>query len=277
VRSMSAANAIDVREFRMNDSAAVENVLVDAYGRHMSTSLPTRLALAPHDWLVVEVGQRIAGVVSARRYGRVAYIGMMAVHRSMRRRGAGSALMQALIARLELAGSATMLLDATDEGAPLYAKFGFTDLDRTRVYEVPNPLPPEPDATPDIAPAELARAIALDAQFYGCDRSALLAHLATEHYGFVAAEHDGYALARGPVIGPFAAETDASARNLFARVRQRRPAISRAFAPESNPSAAELFESHGFECTRSLRHMGRGAPSPFRRARIFSQASLGHG
>src|ERR1700731_3058300 len=104
---MSAADAIDVREFRTSDSAAVESVLVDAYGPHMSTSLPTRLALAPHDWLVVEIGRRVAGVVSARRYGRVAYIGMMAVHSSVRRRGAGSALMQAMIARLEGEGSTT--------------------------------------------------------------------------------------------------------------------------------------------------------------------------
>jgi len=273
---MSATDAIAVREFHLSDAPAIEGVLLDAFGRPMSTSLPARLATA-HDWLVVEVDGVLAGVVSARRYGSVAYIGMMAVHARARRRGAGSGLLAALVSRLESRGVATMLLDATDEGAPLYERFGFADVDRTHIYELPNPISPQPNDAPDVDPAELARAIVLDADFYGCDRSELLAHLATEHYGFAATEADGYALARGPVIGPFAAHSDASARRLLERVRARRPAISRAFAPASNPSAAALFESHGFERTRSLRHMGRGTPSPFRRSRIFSQASLGHG
>jgi ribosomal protein S18 acetylase RimI-like enzyme len=271
VQRMSATETIVAREFRSSDRPAVERVLFDAYGRM------NRLVMAPDGWLVVEVDHVLAGVVSARRYGSVAYVGMMAVHSSLQRRGAGRALMVALIARLEGYGVATMLLDATDEGAPLYERFGFVDLDRTHVYELSDSLAPEPNDAPDIDPSELARAIALDARFYGCDRSELLAFLATEHYGFAATERDGYALARGPVIGPFAAESDASARSLFQRVRRRRPAVSRGFAPESNPSAAELFESQGFERTRSLRHMGRGAPSPFRRSRIFGQASLGHG
>jgi ribosomal protein S18 acetylase RimI-like enzyme len=274
---MSATDAIVAREFRPSDATAVESVLLDAYGQRMSNSLPERRAMAPYDWLVVEVDGVLGGVVSARRYGKVAYVGMMAVHSSMRRRGAGGALMDALIARLEADGIATMLLDATDEGAPLYERFGFVDLDRTHVYELPDPSRPEPDDAPDVEAADLARAIELDARFYGCDRSELLAFLATEHYGFAATEPDGYALARGPVIGPFAAESDASARKLLERVRARRPAVSRGFVPESNPSAAELFESVGFDCVRCLRHMGRGAPSPFRRSRIFSQASLGHG
>jgi hypothetical protein len=56
-----------------------------------------------------------------------------------------------------------------------------------------------------------------------------------------------------------------------------RPHVERAWVPLANPAGATLFEAHGFACARTLAHMARGAPSPFRRDRIFSQASLGHG
>jgi N-acetylglutamate synthase-like GNAT family acetyltransferase len=275
---MSAGDAITVRGVKIRDVPDVERVLIDAYGRHVITSLAARIAAAPREYLVAEIDGSLQGVVAAKHYGRVAYIGMMAVHTVAQRRGLGARLIATLIERLEQSGVATMLLDATEAGVALYERYGFSDLDRTDVYEDEGAPPPEPaDARPDVDPAEFRRALALDVRFYGCDRSATLALLAQDAYAFVAGEKDGYVLVRGPVVGPLVAESDASAQRLLARALARRPAASRAFAPRLNPAAGVLFAANGFTLTGSLRHMGRGAPSPPRRARIFSQASLGHG
>jgi len=235
-----------------------------------------RIRLAPLDWLAAELDGAPAGVVSARRYGALGYIGMMAVDPERQRRGIGSALMQAMLTRLELAGISTLLLDATDEGAPLYEKFGFRTYDWTHYYERSVEVRNGLGILPAVAGDALNEAIALDRRFYGCDRSEMLALLAREPGAMLTVAADGYLMARETAIGPFVAESDETARELFEAALAGRSDLVRGWAPGLNPAARRLFEDAGFPLVRSVRHMARGVSS-LRRDRIFSQASHGHG
>jgi predicted N-acetyltransferase YhbS len=266
---------VKIRELCEADIPAVERILEIAFGRPMGP-LAMRIRLAPVDWLAAEVDGAPAGVVSARRYGGLAYIGMMAVDPERQRRGIGRALMQAIVARLQRAGISTFLLDATDQGAPLYEKFGFRTYDWTHYYERPAELRSGLRIPPAVSTHDLREAIALDREFYGCDRSEMLALLAREPGAMLTVAVDGYLMARETSIGPFVAESDETARDLFEAALARRRDLIRGWAPGLNPAARRLFEDAGFPLVRSVRHMARGV-SPFRRERIFSQASHGHG
>src|SRR5262245_65652255 len=58
----------------------------------------------------------------------------MAVHPSAQRRGVGLALMERWLAWLDARGCPMALLDATDMGAPLYARLGFVEDAKTYAF-----------------------------------------------------------------------------------------------------------------------------------------------
>jgi len=267
---------LEVRPLEPREIDEAVEVLGLTYGPAATRGTRAAMAAAPHTWFIARREGAAAGVVTANVYGRVAYVAMLAVVPRHRRNGVATRLMETLLTRLEKNGSATILLDATAEAESLYRRLHFVEIDRTRVFARAAP-PPVGQASPDVPRGAFARALELDAAVYGCDRSAALREFATAPYALALTEGDGYAMVRGPVLGPFAATHDATAERLLARVLALRPHVERAWVPLANPAAATLFEAHGFACARTLAHMARGAPSPFRRDRIFSQASLGHG
>jgi ribosomal-protein-alanine N-acetyltransferase len=272
------STSLEVRGLTESEVDEAMAILALAYGAAATQSARATMRAAPGAWLIARHGGAAAGVVTSNAYGQVAYVAMLAVDPAHRRRGVATQLMNALLARLERAGATTVLLDATAQAEPLYRNLGFVEVDRTRVFTRPAPAP-EPAAGPpcDVASDAFEQALRLDALAYGCDRSAALRDFANAPHAFLATEADGYALARGPILGPAFAERAGTAGRLFNHVLAQRPHIDRAFAPLANPAAEPLLEEHGFGCTRTLAHMVRGAPSPFRRDRIYSQASLGHG
>jgi N-acetylglutamate synthase-like GNAT family acetyltransferase len=252
------------------------HVLVSAFGAGSVDGSRVPMTAEPHKWLIAHVDGTAAGVVTSNAYGRVAYVAMLAVREGYRRRGVATAVMTRLMDDLAAEGVATILLDATAQAEALYGSLGFRETDRTRIYVRAAP-PPTGDASPHVTDDALAHAIRFDETVYGCDRSELLRRFARFPYAFAAVEGGGFAMTRGPVVGPFAADDSRTAARLIETVLRRRPHLERAFVPASNPHAHAIFERHGFACGRSIAHMQFGAPSPFRRDRIYSQASLGHG
>jgi ribosomal-protein-alanine N-acetyltransferase len=268
--------SLEVRTLEPTEVDDAMHVLALAYGASATQGSRAGMQATPQAWLIARRNGDAAGVVTSNIYGRAAYVAMLAVSPTHRRNGVATKLMQTLLGRLEARGVSSVLLDATAEAEALYRSLGFVEIDRTRVYARAAPLPAG-DSRPDVASGALARALRLDALVSGCDRSNALRGFALAPYALVLAEDDGYALARGPVLGPFGAADPATAQRLLTRVLRKRPHVDRAFLPLSNPHAAGLFEAHGFHCARTLAHMAFGEPSPFRRDRIYSQASLGHG
>ncbi len=268
--------AASVRRLRTSDVDDGMDVLVSAFGAGSVGGSRVPMTAEPHKWLIAHVDGAAAGVVTSNAYGSVAYVAMLAVHEGYRRRGVATTVMTRLMDDLAAEGVATILLDATAHAESLYRSLGFRETDRTRIFVRPAPAPAG-DASPQVTDDVLARAIRFDATVYGCDRSELLRRFARFPYAFAAVEDGGFAMTRGPVVGPFAANDAATATRLIDLALRHRPHIERAFAPASNPHAERVFERHGFACGRSIAHMEFGAPSPLRRDRIYSQASLGHG
>ncbi|MBC5823680.1 MAG: GNAT family N-acetyltransferase [Candidatus Eremiobacteraeota bacterium] len=271
------------------DLDRVQQVLCEAYRRPAASfPLEQRMATAPRDWLVADLEGELCGSVSAADYAGTAYIGMMAVAPAVQRRGVGAALMERILQLLDLRGTKTILLDASDAGAGLYRRYGFHDVDRVCVYKAPALAPAR--ARPHFAIAiekirsnvALEETGALDRRVFGCDRRTVLQRFVADAAdGCMLArrkgnELAGYLIVRGGTIGPWTATSASSACALLQAVPALPMAVT-AFVPQSNEQAVRLLAARGLTLERTLAHMVRGSPSPVRRLWLYGQASLGTG
>lgn len=90
----------------------------------------------PLGCFTARLGEQLVGTVTTTVYGAdLAWIGMMLVHRDYRRDGVGRRLMRAALDYLTHSGVATVKLDATPLGQPLYTDFGFVPETRIERWE----------------------------------------------------------------------------------------------------------------------------------------------
>ena len=183
--------------------------------------------LEPSGCFAARDGRRMVGTVTTTTYGRaLAWIGMMIVHPGSRGQGVGAMLMRSALDYLHGLGVASVKLDATPAGRPLYESLGFTaEAELERWQGVARPRGDGPG--PRVAGDQSSRALLpLDRAAYGADRSRLLEMLAAEGSGgpLVARSPDdgspeGYALARdgriATYIGPVVATTVGAAGSLL--------------------------------------------------------------
>ena len=172
------------------------------------------LRLGPGGCFAARVDGRLVGTVTTTIHDpTLAWIGMMIVHPSARRRGLGAALMTRALEHLDAAGVSCVKLDATPAGLPLYRRLGFEEeVLFERWLGVARPA----DATsrPLEQSAALDSILPLDRSAFGADRSRLLAMLDAEALAVhvvrdAESRNEGYALARegriatylGPIVG----------------------------------------------------------------------------
>ena len=239
------------------------------------------MGLSPGGMFVAIEDGRLAGTASVVSYGRmVGWIGMILVHPDFRGRGIGSTLMRTCIDTLRSRGVATIKLDATDQGRPVYLKLGF--IDERPIWRMQRSTGTQGDA--GVLPAHVAGpaksqpgeaptrpvetddwpAISnIDAVAFGADRTALLRHLAGAGTGLVftqAGQIQAYGFYRrgfrASHIGPIVASAPAGAESIVGRLLD--PAgpgsVFWDLFPENNP-ARELAESLGFSPIRKLTRM----------------------
>jgi GNAT superfamily N-acetyltransferase len=116
-----------------------------------------------------------AGVVVLTRYGdELAAIGMMLVAARYGRRGLGRRIMTHVLA--ETAG-ATVFLNATDMGRPLYEALGFAPVGTTHTFAGELDVPRRVGRSRPAEPGDLAAIRRLDAQVNGADRPRLVRFL----------------------------------------------------------------------------------------------------
>lgn len=152
-----------------------------------------------------------------------ATLGMIIVAPERQGQGLGRQLMDRALAGI---GPKPVMLNATKEGMPLYAKLGFEEIDVVHQHQG-QPNPPVAAAATNEASVRpmgqnnLAAVVALDTRETGRSREATLQALAQAGEGLVAERNGqllGYALARpfgsGHVIGPVVALDDQVARTL---------------------------------------------------------------
>jgi GNAT superfamily N-acetyltransferase len=245
-----------------------DHLLRAAFGVTLAyrTRLERYLAIQPDGFHLLEDGGSLRGMVGALRYGAVAYLGMMAVAPAFQRRGVGRVLMDHVLAQLYAEGVHTVLLDATEAGAPTYLRSGFVDAGLTHefVWSRPAPAPETPAVTVVTDEEEVA---VLDGAIFGVERRHVWRRLFAEYPRGILAVRDaagrltGYLCVQAHVFGPWGARSMDGARVLLqAAVQVQPPSGSRVLVPGDNEDACAMLAGMGFSRRKSLRHMRRGPP-----------------
>jgi GNAT superfamily N-acetyltransferase len=197
---------------------------------------------------------------------RIAWISMVLVDASQRRRGIGGALLEHCFERAEQRGSIAGL-DATEFGRPVYLRYGFRDVYPLRRWRLD--LLPERHSIPSalsivsLSPSDLDEGARFDRSRSGFEREHVLAHLLQRRprLAFAARRGDvlvGYALARdgrlATQIGPVVTDSVETAVAL----------IATAMHAGTPPYVLDVPDAHG-ELTTWLDRQGAAAPRGFMR------------
>lgn len=222
----------------------------------------------------------LAAVGSGIAYGALGFIGNMVVEESHRRRGLGSAMLEAVSRFLLAAGCTRLELYATADGRPLYARNGFHPAGPRAMSRLPRSaaLGETGHAVREAGPDALPSLAAYDAPRFGGDRTALLAlMLADQQRPLLVAGADaeilGYAWLRpdGDRLGPFLAEDPTVAAALVRAAFERCPAAANLSfnLPITNRNGVAWLRAAGAELETSDGRMGRGTPVPRREETIY--------
>ena len=108
------------------DVAAADGLRRAAGWNQLPSHWEMMLVLEPDGCFVATSGTRLVATVTTTTHGdRLAWIGMMLVDPEFRGRGIARRLMGAAIDSIRAKGIATIGLDATPAGMPVYSKLGF--------------------------------------------------------------------------------------------------------------------------------------------------------
>jgi len=234
------------------------------------------------DWRMLFAEGRGVGLVRADRalvasavflpHGdALAWIGMVLVTGSERRRGHATRLMRWCLDRTEDMG-AIAGLDATPDGREVYRKLGFSDVAHVIRLQADTPAPSRPTspqaAIRAIGPADMSAVAAYDGPRFGAPRTGVLealrgrvpdCALVAERDGAIA----GYVMARdgrmATQVGPLLADDDAVAEALLAAALER----------AEGPVFVDLLRDHG-ALERTLGEWG------FSEQRPYTRMLLGH-
>lgn len=220
---------------------------------------------------VVERDGAVVGTAMAWLYGdNAATLGMVIVSPSAQGMGLGRQLMEAVLADL---GDRTVLLNATDEGVPLYRKLGFEPVGPVFQHQGAAFAVPMAELIPDervrpLGAKDMPTLHALARRATGMDRDALLDALVPGAQGVVLTrgnEPVGFALfrrfGRGYVVGPTIAPDTGGARALISHwLGSNSGMFCRLDIPEESGLGAWLVEL-GLPCVGRVMRMVRG-PAP---------------
>jgi GNAT superfamily N-acetyltransferase len=240
----------------------------------------------PHARFVVAVDD--AGTVVASgsgiSYGPLGFIGNMVVAEAHRRRGVGSAVLEAVTDFLEAAGCVRLELNATADGRPLYERHGFASIGPSLTARVPREGRLALGATIRVrhsTAGDLDVIAAYDLPRFGGDRRMLLAQLVADPEApTLIAERDGgvagFATIRdeaGGRIGPFMADgPDVAAAILDAAFTLNGTESFRVNLPPDNRDGAEWLRGLGVGLEAWDGRMARGAPIPKRPETMYGMA-----
>jgi len=228
------------------------------------------LDLQPDGCFVAEYQGTAAGTTTTCILGRVAWIAMVLVDESVRGRGIGKALMRRALEFLDQRQVASIRLDATPLGQPLYEQLGFVEQFKLARYEGTLPSAPAAvAAVQEALPVSWEALAALDEAATTTDRRRLLLRLFAEQPAGVRQVREGEHL-RGFLtgrsgrkafqIGPCIATAEAGPLLLvdaWHRFTGQRVYLD---IPVANEAATRLAEAQGLTVQRHLTRMYRGVP-----------------
>jgi hypothetical protein len=222
--------------------------------------------MQPDGCFLAEVDNQPVGTACACIFGSVAWVALVLVDASQRKRGVGTRLMQHVLQFLDDSKVPTVRLDATPLGRPIYEKLGFAaDYELIR-YEG-NPVQPAAEPAPAANASLLEDICRFDAAVTGTDRRKFLHRFLDEHpeslrvivaqdavQGFMGLRPG----ARAVQIGPCMAEAQAGPvllADALQRLAGQRVYID---IPVDHAGAAHLAAAAGLTEQRRLLRMTRG-------------------
>jgi len=265
-------NAI-LRPLRSDDLSAALRLSAQAGWNQTYEDWAMLLDLAPEGCLAIEIDGSLASTTTLLCYGKkLAWIGMVLTDPAYRRQGLARRLFEECLKRSDTMGMEALKLDATDQGQPLYEKFGFRC-----EQEIERWARPGNGAALTFAPVGVDSSLTkIDEPYFPADRSTLLARLASR--SSVHTNQDAYLLARAgrlsAYLGPCVSKNVDSARQLIIKlIKDSSCAWMWDLFPQ-NRHATELATELGFAPQRHLKRMSRGKDLPENSNAIYAIAGF---
>ncbi len=275
------ASQTNIRPMSVDDLAAATELSSEQQWPHRDEDW--KLFLEMGEGLVAERDGKVVGTTLGWRFGaRMATIGLVIVSPAAQGQGLGRKLMEAMIGQL---GERTIVLNATEDGLPLYKKIGFVETGAVVQHQGIVPDVPLADLQPGDRVRPKGKADAGLAGLYsgasGMDRQALFEALAGNSRTVVLSRNDapvGFAMlrrfGRGWAIAPVVAPDAASAKALILHwLAVKQGSFCRIDVPVES-GLGPWLEGLGIPCVGSVRTMARGpAPVSESAAKIFALAA----
>jgi GNAT superfamily N-acetyltransferase len=214
---------------------------------------------------------RMAAVGAAILHADTAWLATIITHPDLRGRGLGTAITRHLISLIDRSRHASIYLEATDEGYPVYLKLGFVQEMESVLFKGRQPglILPEPEALEPFSARHMAPLLELDREVSGEYRKdVLMPHLPDT---LLYVRGGGLLGAYWPGLGEgmIQARTAEAGHALMLRRLQD---TSRASAPVANGTAIE-FWSRCLTPLRRARRMVLGPPRPWRPEWVYNRIS----
>ncbi|MFC1800148.1 GNAT family N-acetyltransferase [Candidatus Eisenbacteria bacterium] len=166
-----------------------------------------------------ELEGRMVGYGALVVYERLGWIAFMGTEPAHQGRGIGSRMLTELMDIARTRGIKSLRLEATNAGARLYMKHGFTEEYPGRRLEIPaRCAPPGEPASPVRLAEELQDwCLTMDRRAFGEDRSKLLNLVLKDGGKLLLAGEDGFGLLHGRKLGPLVATGLEAARSILWR------------------------------------------------------------
>lgn len=272
---MAATDAarLPILRLQPDDAEAVWPLSIEAGWNQVAADWRLMLAAGSAFGLKDADGRWIASALALPLGPAVAWISMVVVTGTERRKGHGIRLLERCIATIDATGAA-MGLDATEFGRPIYLPLGFRDVYPLSRWRAPAVSETRVAAPAGIAirpfrPPDLAVIASYDFQRSGLERGAVLenlllrapgvAHVAERGDGSVA----GYSLGRdghrATHIGPIVAEDQAIGLALLSRALSAAHGPAILDVPDQHETIRQWLQSLGASAPRSFMRMLRGA------------------
>lgn len=222
-----------------------------------------QLELEPAGCFVAERDGAPIGTACCCVFDDIAWINLVLVERSQRGQGVGTALMHHVLRYLDGRGVASVRLDATALGQPVYAKLGFAgDFTLTRYQGTPQGGASHQDVCAS-TPADLPAMVRWDETVTKTRRERLLRMLVETGRKFVVAgEVRGFCFVRPGAnawqIGPLAGMPDAGAALLVDAAQRFAGQPVYVDVPDDHAAAVAQVRALGLTPQRSFLRMTRG-------------------
>ncbi len=274
--SESGQSLLTIRALRQEDIPFADSIRAAAGWNQTLADWERFLACAPQGCFLAEYNGEPAGTATTIAYGpSLGWVGMMLVAPNQRRRGIGSALLRHAVGHLESQGVASVKLDATPLGEPVYRQFGFQpecQLTRWEAAQAPLGSSARSDVLNALRPADLSDVVRLDAASFGVGREQLVRALLKQSVRALccrdnAGQTTGFGLLRsgsrayylGPIVASDRLDGAALVHALLAGLEDK-PVFWDIL--NANGSAAQCAQALGFKPQRSLLRMFYRHPGP---------------